>query len=127
MKRGEIYIARLKKKHGSVQYGLRPVIILQNNKGNRHSTTTIVAALTSRNRSLYQKTHVLLSDYYGLKMISMVLLEQIMTIEKDQLEMYIGKVSEADMRRIDRALIESVAPKLLDEDYSRKIIYMKEA
>ena len=122
MKRGEIYTARLEKKAGSVQYGLRPVLVLQNNKGNRFSTTTIVAAITSRNRSLYQQTHVLLSDEYGLKKKSMVLLEQIMTVEKGQLEKYVGRVSDADMKRIDRAVLVSVAPKTLKKDYMNTLI-----
>lgn len=115
MKRGDIYIARLEEKGGSVQHGLRPVVILQNNKGNRYSTTTIVAAITSRNRNLYQKTHVQLSQLYGLDRPSIVLLEQIMTVEKDLLERRIGKIGKSDMARIDMAVMESIVPTLTEK------------
>ncbi len=103
--RGDMYYADLSPVVGSEQGGRRPVIIIQNNIGNQHSPTTIIAAVTSK---LLMKAklpvHVMLPHAYGLDMDSIALLEQIRTIDKTRLETYVGRLDEATMRRVDRAL-----------------------
>ncbi len=102
VKRGELYYADLSPVVGSEQGGIRPVLILQNDKTNKNSTTTIVAAMTSQIKNNLQ-THVKVSGH-GLKKESLVLLEQIRTIDKVRLMQYIGRLGDKDMKKIDRAL-----------------------
>ena len=106
IKRGEIYYADLRPIIGSEQGGVRPVLVLQNDIGNRHSPTTIVAAITSRKTKPPLPTHVhICAD--GLKSHTIVLLEQIRTIDKSRLGEYVGSVNEDDMGQVDRAIIVS--------------------
>lgn len=114
IKRGEIYFADLSPVVGSEQDGVRPVLILQNNMGNRHSPTTMVAAITSRKTKTKLPTHVRIS-VTGLKSESIVLLEQIRTIDKSRLGEYVGKLSKSDMGRIDHAIIVSLGIKTMEE------------
>ena len=107
IKRGELYRANLCPTTGSEQRGVRPVIILQNDVGNRHSPTTIVAALTSRIPKAHLPTHVAISSK-KLRQNSTVLLEQIRTIDKARLTEYIGKADAQTMKDIDRAMIVSL-------------------
>lgn len=107
IKRGELYRANLCPVTGSEQRGVRPVIILQNDVGNRHSPTTIVAALTSRIPKAHLPTHVAISSK-KLRLNSTVLLEQIRTIDKSRLTEYIGKADAQTMKDIDRAMIISL-------------------
>lgn len=105
MKRGEIYRASLDPVVGSEQGGIRPVLIVQNDMGNRHSPTVIVAAITSRMKKPGLPTHVPLSAAEcGLKQDSVVLMEQVRTLEKTRLTKYLGAVPPATMRRVDEAL-----------------------
>lgn len=105
MKRGEIYRASLDPVVGSEQGGVRPVLIVQNDMGNRHSPTVIVAAITSRMKKPGMPTHVPLSAAEcGLKQDSVVLMEQVRTLEKTRLTKYLGAVPPATMRRVDEAL-----------------------
>lgn len=105
MKRGEIYRASLDPVVGSEQGGIRPVLIVQNDMGNRHSPTVIVAAITSRMKKPGMPTHVPLSAAEcGLKQDSVVLMEQVRTLEKTRLTKYLGAVPPATMRRVDEAL-----------------------
>lgn len=103
IKRGDIYYADLSPIIGSEQGGLRPVLCIQNDEGNQHSPTTIVAALTSRRTKHWIPTHVRLHSDNLLKK-STVLLEQIRTLDKTRLMEYVGTVSESDMAKIDRAI-----------------------
>lgn len=103
------YYADLSPVVGSEQGGIRPVLILQNDKTNQNSTTTIVAAMTSQIKNNLQ-THVKVSGH-GLKKESLVLLEQIRTIDKVRLMQYIGRLGDKDMKKIDRALTESLSIK----------------
>ena len=91
IKRGEIYSADFGAGFGSEQGGVRPVLILQNNTGNKYSPTTIVAAITSKKTKTALPTHVTVTAN-GLKTESTVLLEQIRTIDKARLGEYIGRV-----------------------------------
>ena len=110
--RGEVYYADLSPVKGSEQGGKRPVVILQNDKGNLHAPTTIVAVVTSRKTKAKLPTHVWLnSEYTGLPKDSMVELEQIRTIDKSRLEGYVGLVDMYDMQKIDRALKISLGVK----------------
>lgn len=107
--RGDLYFANLNPVLGSEQGGYRPVLIIQNNVGNRHSPTVIVASLSSRsNKKPCLPTHCYINAGDALKEPSMVLLEQLRTIDKHRLTQFIGTLSDAYMKKIDRALIISV-------------------
>ena len=109
IRRGDIYYADLSPVVGSEQGGIRPVVILQNNVGNRHSPTVIAAAITSRKGKHKLPTHVNLdAPVPGLYRDSIILLEQLRTIDKKRLETYIGRLEEKHIRRIDHALAVSV-------------------
>ena len=109
IKRGEVYFTDLGHGSGSEQAGRRPVIVLQNDIGNRFSTTVIVAALTSKvNVKARIPTHCYLKDGIGLSFPSIVLLEQLRTVDKCRLEEYVGKLSKEQMEAVDRALAISL-------------------
>ena len=103
--RGDIYYADLSPVVGSEQGGLRPVLIVQNEAGNRYSPTVIAAAITSRTSKAKLPTHIELSaEGSGLMKNSVVLLEQVRTIDKARLRDKMGSVDQASMSRVDRAL-----------------------
>lgn len=102
MVKGEVYYANLDPVVGSEQGGIRPVVILQNDIGNEHSPTTIIAPITKRKKS-YVPMHVFLYDRFLVKH-SMLLLEQIRAIDKSRLEYKIGKLSKKSISRINRAI-----------------------
>ena len=112
MKRGEIYRANLDPVVGSEQGGVRPVLIIQNDRGNLHSPTVIVAAITSRQRKAHLPIHVLLpARIRGLRRDSVALLEQVCTLEKARLEKYLGCVPDSVMAQVDAALALSLGTK----------------
>ena len=103
--RGDIYYADLRPVVGSEQGGIRPVLILQNNTGNRHSPTVIAAPITSRMEKPNLPTHVSLPETTaGLRGDSLVLLEQIRTLDRSRLRECVGTLEQADMKQIDHAL-----------------------
>ena len=106
IKRGEIYLAQLGEGVGSEQKGERPVIVVQNNKGNKFSPTVSVIPITTKiHKSTGMPTHVLLGRISGLEEFSACMAEQIMTIDKTRLMKRIGKISEKFMKRdVDVAL-----------------------
>lgn len=107
--RGDIFYAELTPVIGSEQGGIRPVLIIQNNIGNRHSPTVIVASITSRIKRSHMPTHVNIDgNHYGLHSDSVVMLEQLRTLDKRRLLDYAGSVDNNTMREIDRALAVSV-------------------
>lgn len=106
MKRGEIYYADLNPVIGSEQGGVRPVVIIQNDVGNKYSSTTIVAAITSKKEKTEMPTHVNI-EADGLSRKSTVLLEQIRTIDKSRLRDYIALLDRKVMGYIDKALVIS--------------------
>lgn len=108
MKRGDIYYADLNPVIGCEQGGIRPVLILQNNLGNRHSPTTIVAAITSKSEKGAIPTHVMIKTD-GLSRSSMVLLEQIRTVDKSRVREKIAMLDEEEMEKVDKALKVSLA------------------
>lgn len=108
VKRGELYFADLSPVVGSEQSGFRPVLILSNDVGNRHSPTVVVAAITSRPKKPDMPTHYALPAENGLETPSVVLLEQLRTIDKCRLDRRIGRLEVAAMKNIDRALAVSM-------------------
>ena len=107
--RGDMYYADLSPVIGSEQGGNRPVLIIQNNIGNKHSPTVIVAAITGKaNQKAKLPTHCYLEAENGLDMPSIILLEQIRTIDKRRLNDYIGKLDVNSMLNVDSALAISI-------------------
>lgn len=101
------------------QGGKRPVVVLQNNIGNRHSPTLIVATVTTRTeKKKNQPTHVLVDSNPAFEEPSMILLEQIFTIDKSRIERFMGYASKAEMLRIDMALLVSLALNVLSGNRS---------
>ena len=108
--RGDIYYANMDPNVGSEQGGERPVVVLQNDAGNKHSPTLIIATLTSKvDKKLSLPTHVLLDQNPGLKVPSIVQLEQIFTIDKRRVQRFAGQVSEDEMKQIEVAIKISLA------------------
>lgn len=109
IKRGEIYYAQLNPVVGSEQGGIRPVLVVQNDIGNQYSPTTIVLAITSQINKAKLPTHVeLLGENYGLERDSVILAEQIRTIDKTRLKQRISVLSEGMMSRVNQALGVSI-------------------
>ncbi|NLL20251.1 MAG: type II toxin-antitoxin system PemK/MazF family toxin [Firmicutes bacterium] len=105
VKRGFIFFSDLSPVIGSEQGGFRPVLVIQNNVGNKYSPTVIVAAITSHIEKAKLPTHVELSaKEYGLEKDSVILLEQIRTIDKQRLQQKITELDERIMARVDEAL-----------------------
>ena len=103
--RGDIYYANMEPHVGSEQGGDRPVVVLQNNTGNKHSPTLIIATITSRvDKKRHLPTHVLLDHNPGLKVPSIVQLEQIFTIDKRRVHRFAGQASEDEMNQIEMAI-----------------------
>jgi mRNA interferase MazF len=109
--RGELYYADLNPVVGSEQGGIRPVLIIQNDIGNKHSPTVIVAAITSKATKATLPTHCHLNPNIGLEQDSIALLEQIRTIDKQRLKDYIGALDHNDILVIDKALAISIGLK----------------
>lgn len=108
-KRGDIYFADLGQGVGSEQMGYRPVVIIQNDVGNKHSPTVVVAAITSKvDARAKQPTHCFIGTDYGLELPSVILLEQIRTLDKKRLEKFAGSLQEKHLRELNRALAISV-------------------
>ena len=110
VKRGEIYYADLSPVIGSEQGGIRPVLIVQNDTGNKHSPTVIVVAITSKMNKAKLPTHIELSSKkYGIVKDSVILLEQIRTIDKSRLKEKVCHLDEDVIKRIDKALSISLS------------------
>ena len=109
IKRGDIYFADLTPTTGSEQGGVRPVLVIQNDTGNKYSPTVIVAAITGSRDKHHIPTHILLKEKVkGLYKDSTVLLEQIRTIDRKRLREFIGRLDEENMKQIDHAIAISV-------------------
>ena len=108
VKRGDIFYADLSPVVGSEQGGVRPVLIVQNDTGNRHSPTVIAAAITSQTGKAKLPTHIsLAARQFGLPKDSVVLLEQIRTLDKKRLREKMGHVEERVMEKVDLAIAVS--------------------
>ena len=107
VRRGEIYYARLNPVEGSEQGNVRLVLILQNDVGNQFSRTTIVAAITGRRKRIGLPTHVPIA-VRGLKASSVIMLEQIRTIDKSRILGYVGRVDDSTMEYVKAAISVSL-------------------
>lgn len=108
VKRGDIFYADLSPVVGSEQGGMRPVLIVQNNVGNKYSPTVIVAAITTKIEKGKMPTHVEVSAKQGLEKNSVILLEQIRTIDKQRLRDQVTRLDHETMEKVDQALAISV-------------------
>ncbi len=109
IKRGELYYADLSPVVGSEQGGIRPVLVVQNDVGNKYSPTVIVCAITSKLTKAKLPTHVELKEgEAGLLKASVALLEQIRTLDKRRLQERVGAMSPDDMKKVDKALLISL-------------------
>lgn len=106
--RGDIYNADLGYNTGSEQNGLRPVLVIQNNTGNKFSPTIIVSPITSEIKKPEMPTHVVLGRRFGLSLNSMVLLEQIRVIARERLGRFIGRVDSDTISRINQGICASL-------------------
>ena len=120
IRRGDIVYADLRPVIGSEQGGIRPVLIIQNDTGNKHSPTVICAAITSKMNKAKLPTHVELdADKYGVVKDSVILLEQVRTIDKSRLKEKVCHLDRDVLKKIDKALIISLS---LDT-YFRHILF----
>ena len=109
VKRGDLYYADLSPVVGSEQGGIRPVLVVQNDVGNKYSPTVIAAAITSQLNKAKLPTHINLpAEQYGLPQNSVVLLDQIRTIDKQRLKEKIGELPKGVMSRVNEALMISL-------------------
>ena len=121
MKRGELYYANLDPVIGSEQGGVRPVLIIQNNLGNRFSPTVIVLPLTSRMGKAPLPTHVpIMPPQGGVRKPSLILCEQVRTLEKSRLTGYLGVLSGEKMQLVERALSLAVGQEETKEEGEEK-------
>ena len=108
VRRGDIYFADLSPVVGSEQGGMRPVLIIQNDTGNRHSPTVIAAAITSQTGKANLPTHIsLAARSCGLTRDSVILLEQVRTLDKSRLRERMGRLDEPAMHQVDNAIAVS--------------------
>ena len=108
VKRGDIFYADLSPVVGSEQGGVRPVLIVQNDTGNKHSPTVIAAAITSQTGKARLPTHITLAaGSAGLPKDSIVLLEQVRTLDKRRLREHMGRADDRVMRQVDNAIAVS--------------------
>ena len=106
--RGEVFYADLSPVVGSEQGGIRPVLIVQNDTGNKHSPTVIAAAITSQTGKARLPTHIELNaQSVGLSRDSVILLEQVRTIDKSRLRERMGKLDDTTMTKVDNAIAVS--------------------
>ena len=108
VKRGELYYADLSPVVGSEQGGIRPVLVVQNDVGNKYSPTIIAAAVTSKINKAKLPTHIELPPSFGLAKENVILLEQIRTLDKRRLKERIGELPPATMLRVNRAILISL-------------------
>lgn len=104
VRRGDIFYADLGERVGSEQDGTRPVLIIQNNTGNANSPTVVVAILTSKIKKMHLPTHVYLGVRFGLTEESIVMLEQIVTIDRKRLKGYVGTLDAASINKVEDAM-----------------------
>lgn len=120
IQRGDVFYADLSPIKGSEQGGTRPILVIQNNVGNKFSTTVIVAPITSRIKKRELPTHVQLPANIGLPENSLVLLEQVRTIDKCRVDQYITSIDDYSMTQVDRALGISLGLKTQQEEHKER-------
>ena len=115
LSRGDVFFADLDPAFGCEQSGTRPVLIVQNNTGNRYSNTTIVAAISQRIKPSLP-THVAIQETLGIGQNSVILLEQLRTIDEKRLAGKLGRLDEKQMHLVDAALMASLGIKTTPKD-----------
>ena len=103
-KRGQVWYCNLEGIKGSEQGGVRPVLIISNNIGNKHAPVVTIAIITSKHTKAKLPTHIWLSTYCGLKVNSLVELEQVRTVDKSRLIQYLGEIQKGEQRLVDEAI-----------------------
>ena len=111
IRRGEIYYANLNPVVGSEQGHTRPVIVVQNNTGNRYSPTIVIVPITCNIKKTALPTHVGIPHFSGLEVDSMALVEQIRTLDRSRFTEYIGRIGDETQKEIDNALAVCVGIK----------------
>ena len=128
IRRGDIFYADLSPVVGSEQGGLRPVLIIQNDVGNRYSPTVIAAAITSRMSKTRLPTHIdIYADEVGLAKDSVILLEQIRTLDKRRLKEKMGHLDEATMNHVNTAIAISFGLGNAEEDAANRALMQRSA
>lgn len=126
VKKGDIYYADLRPVIGSEQGGIRPVLIIQNNRGNRFSPTVLVAAITSRIGKADIPTHVFLEkEWKGIRKDSVVMLEQLRTLDRSRLKTYIGCLEPETMQEVNRAIVTSLGLEAYIKTYQEELAVME--
>lgn len=108
LEKGQIYMLQLNNS-GSVQTGLRPVVIVQNNIGNEYSPTTIIACMTTKTKKLNQSTHIIFNGIPKKLRKSVILCEQLYTVNKSELGEYVGQLNPKEVKLLNQALKMSLA------------------
>lgn len=108
IKKGQVWYCDLSGNKGSEQGGVRPCLVVQNDKGNQFAPTIIIAPITSRRTKAKLPTHIWLSVTCGLSVNSMVELEQVRTIDKSRLLQYVGEIQQGEMNLVNKALMISL-------------------
>ena len=103
-KRGQVWYCNLEGIKGSEQGGIRPVLIISNDIGNKHAPVVTIAIITSKHTKAKLPTHIWLSTYCGLTVNSLVELEQVRTVDKSRLLQYIGEIQKGEQRLVDEAI-----------------------
>lgn len=116
--RGEIYYVDFEQNTGSSVNGLRPALVISNDMGNQHGPTVIVAAMSSAIKAMWLPTHLIVEAGKGLKSKSMIMLEQIKTVDKACLRGRIGAVSPTFLEKVDKALTVSIG---LDKAFNNRM------
>ena len=117
IKRGDILLVDLSPVRGSEQGGVRPALVVQNDMGNRHSTTIIVAAITTKTDKCKLPTHVKIPKKLGLFRRSVALMEQLRTVDKSRIVKKLGHADEKTMQIVDEALLISIGVKSCENFY----------
>ena len=103
-KRGQVWYCNLEGIKGSEQGGIRPVLIISNDIGNKHAPVVTIAIITSKHTKAKLPTHIWLSTYCGLTVNSLVELEQVRTVDKSRLLQYLGEIQKGEQRLVDEAI-----------------------
>ena len=116
--KGNLYYADLEPVIGSEQGGIRPVLVVSNNIGNRYSSTVIIAPLTSRVESKMElPTHIFIKSFDKIKVDSIILVEQVRVVDKQRLKSFLGKLPPNQLIEVDKSLIVAFGMKENWEDY----------
>lgn len=108
IKRGQVFLADLSLGKGSEQGGVRPVLVIQNDIGNRYSPTTVVLSITGQIDKCKLPTHVLLSKEHGFARNSVILCEQVRTIDKSRLQKFLCELDELTMKKVENSILISL-------------------